>query len=201
MSKVDNAAVTKFIAMIATFFPRPKFSGNEDSETLWVGMMLKMLAPYDASVLTEAAERIIRDRDPDKDGTMFPKPSECIAACEAVLKLRKGATLQLEGPKGNEWTDDRLSLAFDLANGPLGRRAAREGWIGPLLRFCRQHMRLPKDHEIAQVIAVAKGFEEDREKNHRGENGEMSGVLAKLADSIAARSKEHAAVVLEEAAE
>lgn len=196
---MSDAGVTKFIIMVGSFFPRPKFAGKEENEALWLHTMSGFLSKYDDDVLLEAAKTICQTRDPDKQGTMFPKPVECISACEDVLKLRRGAVLQIEAPKGDEWSDDRLTLAFDLANGPLGHRAAREGWISPLLRFCRRHMRLPKDHEIADVIAVARGFEIDRERNHRGENGPMSGVLAKLADSIAERAKEHASKVLGDA--
>lgn len=186
----------QFIGIVEAFFPRPKFSGDDGREAIWLRTMLDMLRPYADDVLVEAANWIVKNRHPMENGTTFPKPAECISACEAVIKIRKGAALKIEGPKGDEWTDDRLTLAFDLANGPLGRRASREGWISLLLRFCRCHMRLPKDHEIPELIAVAKGFEEDREKNHRGENGPVSGVLAKLADSIAVRSKEHADKVL-----
>lgn len=190
------AAVTKFIVLVDSFFPRPKFSGKEENEALWLRSMADILGKYADDVLVEAADRIVKTRDPDKHGTMFPKPVECIAACEDVLKLRKGAMLQLEGPKGNEWTDDRLTLAFDLANGPLGRRAAREGWIGPLLRFCRRNMRLPKDGEIVEVISVAQEFQEARQRCVDGEAGVLSRPLLALADSIAARSKEHAKRVL-----
>lgn len=196
----SNNGLLKFIGMVEKFFPAPKFNGDENEEALWLKMMQEMLGGYDEMTLVQAAQTIVRHRDPKKDGTFFPKPSECIAACEAVIKLQRGAMLQIEAPKADEWSDDRITLAFDLANGPLGRRAAREGWVNALLRFCRKNMRLPKDGEISACISENAEFQEALRRCREGECGPLSASLAVLGESIAARSEENAKRVLGDAA-
>lgn len=197
---MNDRGLIKFIGMIEKFFPAPKFGGDQKEEELWLKMMRDMLSAYDEQTLVQAAQSIVRHRDPKRDGTFFPKPSECIAACEAVVKLQRGAMLQIEPPKADEWSDDRITLAFDLANGPLGRRAAREGWVNALLRFCRKNMRLPKDGEISSCIAENAEFQEALQRCRDGECGSLSASLATLGESIAARAEENAKRVLGEVA-
>lgn len=84
-----NEAVKKFILLVEVHFPRQKFSGDEGKEALWLRSMSEILSDYDEATLGEAANTIIRTRDPDgKSGTMFPKPSECIRVCDTI-RLRK----------------------------------------------------------------------------------------------------------------
>jgi hypothetical protein len=46
----------------------------------------------------------------------------------------------------------------------LARRAAREGWIGPLIGFVRRNCRTPTDQEIPAVIEAQREFEASLEK-------------------------------------
>lgn len=150
-----DADAMKFVVLIDGFFPRPKFNRDDSREALWLRTMKELLRRYDAQVLSMAAQQILETRDPEKDGTMFPKPSECIAFCEAAKKqIAFDAAPLLAAPtKVDTWSDDRIALAFDLMNGPMGRRAADEGWLQPLYTFCRKNSRLPAQHEIQQCVA------------------------------------------------
>jgi len=155
-----NDAVKKFIMTVSAFFPRQKFAGEEAKEALWLRSMGEMLGGYSPDVLAAAAETIVKTRDP-KDGTMFPKPAECIAACDAAKKLlaHRETPLLAKPDKVDAWSDDRLALAFDLVNGEMGRRAAREGWVSILYHFARKNMRLPQPPEIAAIVAERRELE------------------------------------------
>lgn len=104
-----NEAVKQFILLVDVHFPRQKFAGNEVKEAIWLRSMSEILGDYPPEVLAEAAAMIIRTRDPDKPhGSMFPKPVECIKACEAVQRRKILETLpvftrdeprQIEAPR------------------------------------------------------------------------------------------------------
>ena len=156
-------AVKKFVVLVGAHFPRQKFTGDEAREAVWLRSMGEMLGVYDDDVLMEAAETIIRTRDPEKDNTMFPKPVECIRACDAAKeKLRIRATPLLETREKVSqrieslqlWSDDRVSLAKSLVSAsPDRERAQREGWIEHLFHFCRENGRLPRREEVGEIIA------------------------------------------------
>jgi hypothetical protein len=86
---MTDDAIMKFILLVEVHFPRPKFQGDEKREAVWVRSMSEILGAYSPDVLSEAAAMIVRSRDPKQDGTMFPKPCECIAACERIMRLRE----------------------------------------------------------------------------------------------------------------
>lgn len=88
---MNKTAVMKFIALVEVHFPRPKFSGDEAKETLWLRSMAEILGEFEPDVLMKAAEKIVRTRNPQTESSMFPKPSECIAACHAVQKVELSA--------------------------------------------------------------------------------------------------------------
>lgn len=167
MSKV---AGMQFIGIVESFFPRPKLSGDDGREAIWLRTMLDLLSPYDDDVLLEAANTIVRTRDPAKDGTMFPKPVECLAACDKAKDLKSvRATPLLEtqeavrkrAERNASWTAERIQLADELCAGTaLGKRAAREGWVLHLHDFCRENMRLPDAEQIDQLIRHAVNFQD-----------------------------------------
>jgi hypothetical protein len=153
---MSGAGVAQFIAMVSLHFPRPKFGGDEVMEAGWMSSMTLALSKYDDGVLRDAAQHVLANRVPKRDGAFFPAPSECIAVCNTIASLRhkeaEKANL-LPGPNPNEWSDERIALAFDLMRTELGRRAGRDGWLQALYTFCRKNMRLPKEGvEIQQCI-------------------------------------------------
>jgi len=118
-----NDEIRKFILLIEVHFPRPKFTGDEAKEALWLRSMTEILSDYEPDVLAEAALTIIRTRDPDKANTMFPKPVECIRACDAARNRRRVETLlalsgddprRIEPPRSlSEFRIERGSVSWD----------------------------------------------------------------------------------------
>ena len=155
---MSERGVAQFISIVGLHFPRPKFSDDEVMEGAWMASMTRALSGYDDDVLGEAAQKMLSTRVPKKDGKFFPVPAECSAVCDDILYWRqKVQTPLLAPPNPDTWSDERLSLAFDLCKGELGRRAAREGWIGSLFEYCRKNMEIPRTSEqIAGCIAVER---------------------------------------------
>lgn len=76
-----DQAIEQFILLIEVHFPRPRFGGDERREALWMRSIHQILSEFEPDLITKAAEHILRNRDPEKNGgTMFPKPSEILKA-------------------------------------------------------------------------------------------------------------------------
>lgn len=158
MSSRESAL--KFIELVEIHFPAPKFNGDEDRDELWTNSIAGILAPYDDSVVLEAAATIVKTRDPaEKGGSMFPKPFEIIKVLDEIKERQRVRAMPLiesaEAKTRRErfeaevrsWTPDRQKLATDLCLTPLGQRAAREGWVVALWNYARHNMRLPEEQK------------------------------------------------------
>lgn len=193
-----SQAVSQFITDLAVHFGRKL--DTPEAEDAWLKSMVAALRGYGASVLKEAAQRIISTRTERS----FPLPAECKKVCDDIASreaLAKGMQLlQPDAKNVPEYSDWRFKLADDLVMCPMGKQAAREGWIGCLWAFCRKNMRMPKDHEIHQCKTDAKRFDEAYEWCLRGEGGVANHALVKLGDSMLARREELRARVLGEKA-
>lgn len=60
------------------------------------------------------------------------------------------------------WSEEAAFVHIERMT--LARRAAREGWIGPLIGFVRRNGRTPTDQEIPAVIKAQREFEDALEK-------------------------------------
>lgn len=192
-------AVMKFIMLVEVHFPRPKFNGDEDREALWMRSMREILTGYRADVLNQAAAQIIRTRDPKKHGGVFPKPFECKEVCNEIAEQleRKETPLLPKAEKGESWSDDRLALAFDLVNGEMGRRAAREGWISSLYHFARKNMRLPQPDEVKAIVASRSSLVSFIERLRDKERPtSVDAALISMAGSVEKRREELCEAVL-----
>ena len=68
---------------------------------------------------------------------------------------------QFSGLSNLDWTADRLKLASDLMNTPMGKQASKEGWVGCLWSFARRNSRLPQQgKEVEECKQDAKGVDE-----------------------------------------
>ena len=148
---MNDDAIMKFIMLVEVHFPRPKFSGDERREALWMRSMSEILADYDARALALAAETIIRTRDPGKDSTMFPKPSECIRACDAAKRLIAARDMPLIG------TDYVQQIQTALPEHVIARG---DVWWEHWLEFFRNHDRadLARDAEQAGRIRASSRY-------------------------------------------
>lgn len=196
-------AVLAFIATVELHYPRPKFNGNETQEEAWVQDYIADLGGYAPHVLKSAARHIRRSRDPKKDSTTFPKPRECIDACNHVAaemeqqqqdEIRR-QPLMLADPKVDQWSDDRINLAFDICKTELGRRAVREGWISGLIDYARSNARLPaEDWEVSRIIDQTRATDAWLRRIDTGDgiHTNILGALRGSAAAIRARRAEHA---------
>ena len=187
--------VTKLISTIELHFPMSKFA-DETNEEAWTASMVRFLSPYSPDVLGRAAEHIIKTRDPKRDGKWFPVPSEIIAACDLMrraIQIEQTPLLTHGQRDQNLDAGWRVDLANDLVKTPLGREAAKKGWIGALWAFCRRAARLPEARELPAVKAEAQVFDEALDACERGEAGPMSRKLAELGRSIKDRRSDLAA--------
>ena len=84
------------------------------------------------------------------------------------------------GPKYPDWTPGRISNANRLIRSPMGRQAAKEGWIGALWDFCRVEERLPQGAELSRCKRIAQEADDAAAQVYR-----MTAVpaLVKLAQS------------------
>lgn len=136
----------------------------------WLTSMNSNLKNYPDGTLAKAAEIIIATRKYRN----FPLVSECLDACAEAQKWINSNKEQLSLIKSPdsfpEWHPDRERLAMELILGPMGKRAARENWIGMLFTFARKNMRLPQtDAEINHLIRESRLADKDYEKLLRNE--------------------------------
>lgn len=155
---MSQNAVSKFIDAMLLHYP--PFRWDEEQEKSWSKTMVVELRGFGAAVLEKAATTMIRTR---KD-RRTPLVAECVQACVEArrwLDIEKGASeLPIdEKQTTGEWTADRFKLANDLIRTPLGREAAKGGWIGALHGFARRNARAPVGPEIQACKQSAKEFD------------------------------------------
>ena len=194
-----NEAVTKFIMLVSAHFPRQKFAGDEAREALWLRSMGEILGGFEPRVLMEAASAIVRERDPQKHGTMFPKPSECLAACETAKRRLTMQAIPLlpKSEKVNTWTEERLALANDLMRTQMGRQAAAEGWVSSLYHFARCNQRLPMNtSEVEACKKSAAEFERTMQELRDADPHPLTTAVIGLGMALERRHKDIVQAVL-----
>ena len=199
---MSEAGVHRFVAVVALHFPRPKFNDDEVMEGAWIASMNRVLSGYSDEVLAEAAQRILAQRNPKRDGKFFPVPSECSDVCTHVAKLQemqRTPLLSYGHRDSSPWAGWRMQLADELINGEMGRQAAEEGWVLILHDFVRNNGRMPTGNEIARCRQDAKVFDEAYAECVRGHwqgNGQfVQAAFVKLGDSMVARRDDLAKAV------
>ena len=194
---MSERGVAQFISVVGLHFPRPKFNDDEILESAWVASMTRTLSGFSDEVLAQAAQKILTTRHPKRDGAFFPKPAECSDICVEIQRWSKASeTPLLAKPNPNDWSDERLSMAFDLLKGEMGRRAAREGWVSALYHFCRKNVRLPNADEIGGCIASAKNVERIMAEIEQREPSAFNNAVLGLGRSVLQRGNELADRVL-----
>lgn len=189
-----SIAVSKFISDLAIHFP-PKHARPE-LETAWIRSMAEALRGYHPDVLEDAAKQIIATRK----YTSFPLPAECKHACNAVAEYRqficRSQTLpEFRTSTGDEWTSERVKLAYDLIKSGMGKEAARDGWVLALWNFARKNQRLPSGSEINACKREAEEFNAAYAECVKGGWPEAR-ALEKLGSSMLAKREKLSAEVL-----
>jgi hypothetical protein len=202
-----SVAAGKFITTVMVFFPA-KFESDTHEEA-WTDSMIRNLQGYSPDVLRRAAQKIIDTRD-DKYARRFPLPAECKQVCDDIIKwdhLQNGPKLLPDTkPREGEY-DFKARLADELIIGPMGRQAAKEGWILSLHDFIRDFGRLPKGTEIdgrttptmknrLSCKQAAEEFNAMYDEVLRGRGGACAKALEGLGDKMVAKREKLRRTVL-----
>lgn len=139
--------ISKFITDLAMHFSPPRFD-QEHERQAWQKSIMMELHGSSPEVLERAARLIIQTRK----NRYFPLVAECRQATrEAAEEIRFEGGLQilpeLRPSFGDEWTAERVKLAYDLIKSGMGKQAAKDNpsWVLALWHFCRRFQRLPDD--------------------------------------------------------
>ena len=164
------SVLTDFTDKIIQRFP-PSFRWDEAQKQSWTDDMVEELGGFSEEVLMRALRELIRRRKVEKT----PLVSECIAACEEAKRWidaeKKSNSLPMGvGPITDEmqW-NERKRLADTLVKCDLGRRAAREGWLGAMHAYAVKNGRLPRENEFGAVKQQAREFDQAYADVVRGE--------------------------------
>ena len=164
----------KLVARLALMYGKPE----TENLPAWFAEMDRLVQTYSDKELDKAADLVMRSHR----GNRFPSVSEMLAACEDARENMR-PPFKPSPSKWPDWEPEAIERADDLIRCGLGKRAASEGWIFALHRFCCKHGRLPMDREIGSCIAEARGFDEAYRKNAESNNRTLR-ELNKLGDSI-----------------
>jgi hypothetical protein len=187
-----SQAVSQFITDLAVHFGRKH--DTPEAEKQWLQSMFSTLRPYGADTLKYARERIINTRTERS----FPLPAECKKVCDLIAsreEIEHGVGRLAVDKVPPQFSDARIKLADDLVMTPMGKEAAKDGWILALHDFCRDNARLPGGNEIAKVKAVPKGFDAAY-RDCMSRTGALDKALLRLGDKMITRRKELTDMVL-----
>jgi hypothetical protein len=166
----------------------PPFRWDEVQEKAWTQLMVRNLSGFSPAVLDRAFQDMVSKRKE----TRVPTPAECISACTEAkrwsdMEANDGKLPGLREHASDEWSTERVKLAYDLVNSAMGKQAAADDpcWILALWHFCRRNQRMPAGHEIEQCRRDAREFDESYRDAMRGEVANADGVLKVLPNSLA----------------
>lgn len=165
--------------------------GEPDSSdpAAYLRELSKLLAKFSDATLERAGDHVLATHR----GRMFPTPSECVVACETVLAEQIDSKPP-EGQRHPEWSDAAFRIADRLICSPMGRDAAREGWITQLHDYCRKARQMPDAGTIAALKREARLFEESYGQVCRGEGlPALNASLRKLGEKFLERRDQLAA--------
>lgn len=199
--KKPETAAARFIRLVSVQFPPPRFE-SEKHELEWLAAVRAALNNYSKEIIDRACQEIMNTRGLRRDEKWFPLIAEIRKVCEAIKddiervpRLKAAHDEIFDGHKAPPYSKARTKLVVDLLRGSMGRQAAEEGWIGPLVDYTRANKCLPDASLIRVLKAQAQDTFELVEKCHLGKGG-LANRLAILGDSILRRNKLWARVVL-----
>lgn len=192
---MSKTAAVKFAETILQLFP--PFRWEPDQEDRWMEIMARETSGFSDAVLDRALSIMVRRKD-----HRMPTPGECINACiEAKRWLdqdrQAGEIPELQRSSGDDWSADRVRLAYELCKGTqLGKEAAKDGWILSFWHFCREEQRVPKGQEIEQCKRDSAGIDEIYAACARGEGGALTKACAAWGASVIEKREKLRAEVL-----
>jgi len=155
-----------FIGQMCQHF-RVYHKEGSPEEAQWTDGMIAVLSVYPEDVLADGCLWFFQHRKEIR----FPLPAEIITVCDEIAKERARPTLlaaERESSASAPYSRERTELVGHLLRaGPMGMTAVREGWIGMLGDYVRQHGRLPDAAEIPRLRHAAIETTEVIEKTYR----------------------------------
>lgn len=136
-----NHASNPLIAKFSLLYGLP--SKDPVHATAVLAEYARFTANASVNELAHVADRVIAKHKFNS----WPKIAEVLEALhdhrQAVHDRNAPERSTNNAPKHPEWTAERKIQADMIIDCELGRKAAREGWAGPLHSFVREHRRLP----------------------------------------------------------
>lgn len=207
--------ISGFITEIAVHYAPPKYSTANERDA-WLRSIHTALKGSSPAVLARAAQIIIDGRK----NRYFPLVADLREAIrEAAEQIRFDQHVQtlpeLRQLLGNEWSAERVKLAYDLIHCAMGKEAAsaNPSWILALWNFCRRFQRLPDNRkyeartrleredygglsELEFCKRSARDFDEAYERSMQGTAGELSARIHQLGAAMLAKREKLRAEVL-----
>ena len=179
----------------------PPYRWDETQERAYAEDLQRELSGFTAEVLERARRDMVRKRTK----TQTPTVAECIGYCEeakrwADMERNKGQLIADPAKeRQHEWSTERVKLAYELIRTPLGKQAAKEGWVLALWNFIRKQGRHPtNEREFNQLRADAKALDEGYAVAVRGDSG-MRGIALKALEKLGASMLEKRKELADEA--
>jgi hypothetical protein len=185
---VDTIIIGPMVRMFGEY-------GTDDAD-LVIATYVRQFERFDAAVLAEAWDRTVADFMPSRrqawpSVALIRKHAERVAE-EVAAKAERHAP---KNQQDSAWSPDAFAAADRLIRSPMGRAAAREGWITQLHDYCRRARSLPDASAIARLKREARLFDDAYGDVCRGNGGMLSGSLRKLGETFLRRRDELAAKV------
>lgn len=205
----SKEAVAKFVGNVAVHFPPPKFDSAEQ-ELEWVRSIRDAVREFSDATLEQAWHFIRDNRGLKREEKWFPVPAEIRRICQEIVadaahqqNLQRQVKENTDGWAAPRSSRARTILVLDLLRGEMGKQAAREMWIGSLVDYVREQKSLPPTNMVNHIKGKAREFARLREQCHAGvgwpstlQGIGMAAACAKFADTIEARNRLWARVIL-----
>lgn len=196
MAKVTEAEATRVVKFLTTLRANwGKRFESDEAEDQWLDMMIGELHVFSDDVLTAAAKKLMRSRL-----DFFPRVGQCVDACIAERRFIEGSTPELRDAVAAKSKRTRFdSLADELIMGPVGRKAARDGWVLGLYDFIRREGRMPTEHETIGIVRASREVGDYIDSIWRGDTFTLpADLMRRIATNIQSKRTDLAKRVLGE---
>lgn len=210
MTMASIEAISKFITTLRVHFNVPIALTDPErpaKERAWTMSISQCIRPYSDDVLDRASQSILNNWT--SSDRRFPLPGKIREVCDDIVVEDKRLPLMQQvldaqiGENAPPFSRARTKLVLDLLCGEMGRRAAREMWIGSLVDHVRYAKALPDESTVRTLKARSREMEELRGQCHAGvgwpsdiTGRALAGMCARMADTIERRNQLWARVVL-----
>lgn len=178
----------------------PPYRWEPDQEETYGKTLMAKLRDFPVAVILETRDKIVGERTDRRT----PMVSEIIAMARDIDNWRKrqqGELVMTSEQKQARFSEERERLANDICRGPIGRQAAREGWVLPLWNHIVEHGRAPDERGIEACKRTAeeavKFYEELLRKDDRSA---MHKSLLGIAEGFERRRKNLEVMILGDSA-